>query len=55
MKTYTVTVQLRTGEQITRKWTSAEDAADAIFLTITSLKDADKERIVKVDVQEVSQ
>jgi len=54
MTTYIVTVQLRTGEQITRKWTSAEDAADAIFLTITSLKDSEKERIAKVDVQEVA-
>lgn len=51
MKTYTVTVELFSGEQIERKWTSAEDAADAIFLTITSIPDEQKERIVKVNVE----
>jgi len=52
VKTYIVTVTLRSGEQVERKWTYAEDAVDAIFLTLTHLKDEDKERIVKVDVKE---
>lgn len=52
MKTFIVTVELFSGEQIERKWTFADDSADAIFMTITSLKDEQKERIVKVDVKE---
>lgn len=52
MTTYIVTVRLRTGEEIQRKWTSAEDSTDAVFLTLTSITDEQKERVSKVDVKE---
>lgn len=53
MKTYIVTVQLRTpAETLERKWTSAEDAADAIFLTLTHLSHSEGERVERVLVEE---
>jgi len=55
MKTYIVTVQLRApAETFERKWTSAEDAADAIFLTLTHLSHAEGQRVERVLVQEQS-
>jgi hypothetical protein len=55
MKTYIVTVQLRAPEEtLERKWTSAEDAADAIFLTLTHLSHAEGQRVERVLVQEQS-
>jgi hypothetical protein len=56
MKTYIVTVQLRApAETLERKWTSAEDAADAIFLTLTHLSHAEGQRVERVLVQEKQQ
>jgi hypothetical protein len=53
MKTYHVTVQLRApAETLERKWTSAEDAADAIFLTLTHLSHAEGARVERVLVEE---
>ena len=52
MKTFTVTVQLRNGEKIERKWTSAEDSADAIFLTLTHLTESECARVERVLVTE---
>ena len=55
MKTYHVTVQLRApAETLERKWTSAEDAADAIFLTLTHLSHAEGARVERVLVEEKS-
>lgn len=53
MTTYTVTVQLRSpAETIERKWTAAEDAADAIELTRTHLSYEQNQRIERVLVVE---
>jgi hypothetical protein len=54
-KAYTVTVQLRApAETIERKWTAAEDAADAILLTLTHLSYAEGQRVERVLVAEVA-
>jgi len=52
MKTYIVTVQLRNGERIERKWNSAEDSSDAIFLTLTHMAESDRARVERVLVTE---
>jgi hypothetical protein len=52
MKTYIVTVQLRTGEKVERKWASAEDSADAIFLTLTHLTESECAQVERVLVTE---
>lgn len=53
MKAYTVTVQLRApAETIERKWTSAEDASDAVLLTLTHLPTPQRERVERVLVVE---
>lgn len=52
MKTYTVTVQFRDGNTTERKWSSAEDSADAIFLTLTHLTEAECAKVERVLVTE---
>lgn len=51
MKSYLVTVKLRTGETIQRTWT-AEDGAEATELTLVHLADSQKEQVERVLVQE---
>jgi hypothetical protein len=57
MSAYIVTVRLRAQEEkpaqtITRKWTAAVDAADAIELTFTHFSHADRSRVERVLVVE---
>jgi hypothetical protein len=52
MSTYKVTVQFRDGNTTERKWTSAEDSADAIFLTLTHLTEAECAKVERVLVTE---
>jgi len=52
MKTYIVTVQFRDGNTTERKWSSAEDSADAIFLTLTHLTEAECAKVERVLVTE---
>lgn len=52
-----VTVQLRaSGDKpastIRREWTAAEDAADAIFLTVAHLSNDESERVKSISVTE---
>lgn len=52
MTTYTVTVQLGAGETVKRQWTAAEDAEDAINLTLKHLTADEADRVRRVFVVE---